>query len=86
MKTLAKKKPKKPCIHETNTGATGMPGFLVGDLSVAYAFVKNERNASLCHLLKMKIENDRVVSVEKDTEDLLGIKLARLHDDATRHL
>lgn len=86
MKTLTKKKPKKPCVEEVNAGATGVPSMLVGDIAVAYAFVKNERNASLVHLLKLRIENDRVVAVEKDTEDLLGIKLARMHDDAMRDI
>lgn len=84
MKTLTKKKPKKPCVEEVDAGASGLPGMLVGDIDRAYALVPSRTNRALVHLLKIKIENDHVVAVEKDTEDLLGIKLARLHDDAMR--
>lgn len=56
--------------------------YLVGDIRVAYALVENVRNRALFHLLKMEIVNDKVVRVEKDTEDFRGIKLTRIIDDA----
>ena len=56
---------------------------VVGDVSVAYAIVPSVGNhGNLFHLLVMNIVGDRVVRVERDVEDLRGIKLAKLHDHA----
>lgn len=91
MKTL-KRKTGKPetkaapretlaAMTETKEGATGLSGLLVGDITVAYAFTRNVRDRNLHHLLKMEIKDDRVVRVEKSTEDLRGILMAKLEHE-----
>jgi hypothetical protein len=90
---IVKLKSKKRASKKFNLGSgdgseefLDMPGAdVVGDVETAYAIVPSVgQHGNLFHLLIMRIVGDRVVSVEKDVEDLRGIKLAKLHDHAMR--
>lgn len=74
-------RPTEDRPEQVGAGATGVPGFLVGDLPVCYAIVRNERDRNLHHLLRIKIRGDRVVLVEKGVEDLRGILVAKMEDE-----
>lgn len=75
---------KKTVRNETEEPKKQM---VVGDIEAAYAIVPSDgKHRNLFHLLVMKIVGDRVVSVEKDVEDVRGIKLAKMEDHAMRDL
>lgn len=84
MKMMGKR--SKKIDHAAGTPAD-LPIFLVGDVPIAYALVPSKTHGgNLWHLLKLEIKGDRVVRFNMDTEDLRGIKLAKLQDDAMSDL
>lgn len=81
-----KKRATRAKPEEVKAGATGKVGFLVGDLEVAYAIRTNKRDGNLFHLLKLEIQDDRVVRVDVGIENLRAVLLAEIEDHILRNV